>query len=137
RNGLFRSKQYRHRESAAQRLQNLVRDVHPRADGDGVLNDQVVALLFGNALDGLVSLLDDGGELLVATAVEVFLELATLALQIGVEIGELTLALDTLGFRHDGSVLVELLGLAAQIVRHALEFVVTLLELGLDLGLSS
>src|SRR5690606_4292322 len=62
--------------SSAQCFQDLFGDVHARADGDGILEDDVVALLFGNGLDGGVRALDDGREFLVAAAVEILLEFA-------------------------------------------------------------
>src|SRR5690606_34739295 len=65
---------------------------------------------------------------------QVFLELDTLALEIAVELAQLALATDAVGVRHDGCVLVVLLGLRAQTVGQLLELGFTLLEFGVDLG---
>src|SRR5690606_15913588 len=108
--------QNRHKVLTAKRLHDLVGDVDPRADRDGVLKDDVVALLFGNSLDSGISLFNNGRKLFVAATVEVFLEFTALALELAVEVGQLTLTLDTLGLGQHGRVFVKLLGLAAQAV---------------------
>src|SRR5699024_9558857 len=95
-------------------LQNLVGDVNTRTYSNRILDDEVVTLAFGDSLDGLVSLLNDVGKLFIATPVEVFLKLATLALKVRVKVGKFTLALDALGFGEDRSILVESLNLIAQ-----------------------
>src|SRR5690606_3144432 len=74
--------------------------------------------------------------LFVAATVEVFLELAAFALQVGIKVGQLALALDAFGLGQYRRVFVELLGLAAQAVGQVLQFVVATLEFGFDLGLS-
>src|SRR5690606_13723079 len=121
---------------AAQGVDDLIGDVHTRADRDGVLDNQVVILLLGDLLDRGVGLFHDGGKFLVAAAVEIFLEFAALALQVGIHVLELALTLDALGLGQHGGVLVELLGFGTQAVGQALQFLVALLEFGFDLGLS-
>src|SRR5690606_9601025 len=59
-----------------------------------------------------------------------------LALQVGIHIGQLTLTLDTLGFRQYWSVFVELLCVGAQPVGPSLQIFIALLEFGFDLCLS-
>src|SRR5690606_32914510 len=129
---LINVQQYRHSASTAQCFQNFLGDVHTWADSDGVLNDQVVALGISNTLGGGISLLNNGRELFVAATVEVFLELATLALQVRVQISQLTLTLHTVGLGQHRGVLVELLSLRTQVVGHALQLFVTTLEFCFD-----
>src|SRR5690606_5277550 len=92
---------------------------------------------FGNLLDRRVGLLDDIRKLFVAATVEVFLEFAALALEVGIKVGQFALTADTFGFWQYGCVFIKLLDLITQVVGHALQFVVALLEFGLDFGLRS
>src|SRR5690606_1141033 len=74
-------------------------------------------------------------ELFATTALEIFLVFATFTLQVGIEVGQLTLTLDAVGLRQHRSVFVEFLCLATQAVCQVSEFVVATLELGFELGL--
>jgi len=83
-------------------------------DVDRLLQDQVVLLRIRHLLDHTVGALEDLLQLLVATRVEVFLELATLALEIAVQLDQLLLAVGALAFRQGGRLALQLLGLALE-----------------------
>src|ERR1700728_2154464 len=71
--------------SRRQGLKDLVGDVDARAHIHRFLNDQVVVLLLGDLLDYLVGAVENGCQFLIAALVQVFAELALLALKIGVQ----------------------------------------------------
>ena len=79
-------------------------------DVDRFLQDQVVLLLLGDLLDDAVGALEDRGQLFVAALVQVFAELAALALEVAVLLDQLALAAAALGFGQRRRFLVELLG---------------------------
>src|SRR5687768_10728549 len=97
------------RRLAFQRLDHLVCDVDARAREHGVLEDDVELLLLGDLPDDAVAELHDLRQLLVAPLVEVLAELALLALELAVQVGELALAVAALGFAHRHGVLLQVL----------------------------
>src|SRR4051812_19782413 len=66
--------------AAVQRADHLVGDVHARPGEDDFLEDDVVLLAVEDLLDDAVGALHHAGKLFVAALVQVFLELAPLAL---------------------------------------------------------
>ena len=96
---------------------------------------KATSFLLGDVLDRCVGLLDNRRELFVAAAIEVFLELAALALEIGIHVCQFALTLVSIRFGQHGCILLELLGSVAQIRTQALQLVIALLEFGLDLRL--
>ena len=75
------------------------------------LQDQVVLLGFEDLLDDPVGALDHRGQFLVLALVQVFLELAALALEVAVLVDQLALAPRALGSRPaSGASLLELVG---------------------------
>ena len=75
------------------------------------------------------------GQLLVLALVQVFLELAALALELAVLLDQLALAAAALGFGQRRRFLLELVGRGLQPVRQVGQFLLALAELGLELGL--
>ena len=123
------------RRLGVQRLDHLVGDVDARAGEHRFLQDQVVLLGLEDLLDDLVGALDDRGELLVLALVQVFLELAALALEVAVLLDQLALAPAALGLGQRRRVLVELVGRAFRRLAGSVEFLLALAELGFELGL--
>jgi hypothetical protein len=91
-------------------LDHLVGDVHAAAGEDHFLQDQVVLLGIEDLLDDAVGALDHAGQFLVLALVQVFLELAALALQVAVLFDQFALAAVALGLGQRRRVLVELVG---------------------------
>ena len=87
-------------------------------------------------LDDLVGALDDGGQFLVLALVQVFLELAALALELAVLLDQIALAAAALGLGQRRRVLLQLVGGGLERAgrRRARSFS-RLRELGLELGL--
>jgi hypothetical protein len=77
------------------------------------------------------------GQFFVAALVQVFAELALLALEFLVQIGQVTLALGAVGIGQHGGILVQLVRLGLQACGHVLQFTVALGEFGFQLGLGS
>src|SRR3990167_4789051 len=117
-----------------ERLDHLFGDVHTRAGEHHVLQDQVVFLAFEDRLDDLVGALDDAGSFFVAALVQVFLELAALALQVTVLLNQITLAAVALGLGQRGRILLELVGRGLELAGLLVEVLVALAEVGLHAG---
>ena len=83
---------------------------------DRLLQDQVVLLGLEDLLDHPVGALDHARQLFVLALVQVFLELAALALQVAVLLDQLALAARALGLGQRRRVLVELVGGGLQAV---------------------
>ena len=81
-----------------------------RAGEHRLLQDQVVLLLLEDLLDHAVGALDDRGQLFVLALVQVFLELAALALEVAVLLDQLALAPVALGLGQRRRLLLELVG---------------------------
>ncbi|CAM2159505.1 hypothetical protein PT2222_50344 [Paraburkholderia tropica] len=118
-----------------ERLQHLVGDVDARTDVHRFLHDQVVMLLFGDLLDDLVRAVEHRGEFFVATLIQVFAELALLALEVAVELRQIALLLRAVGRGHRRTVLVDRVRHGLQTLRHVLQVLVALRELSFELGL--
>src|SRR3954470_19056901 len=116
-----------------ERLDHLIGDVDARAREDRVLEDDVELLLLGDLPDDAVRLLHHLGELLVAPLVEILAELALLPLEVAIEVGEVAFLGAALRLAHGDGVLLHLLLHALQLVGHARELLVALLELRFDL----
>src|SRR5574343_594725 len=108
-------------------LDHLVGDVDTRAGVDGFLEDDVVLLGLGDLLDRLVGTIKHAGELFVATLVQVFTELALLALKVTVEFVELPLLVAALALGHGHAVLLEGFLHALKLLGDPLQILVTLL----------
>src|SRR5436190_5869999 len=123
----------RRRLARLEGLDHLVGDVDARAREDGVLEDDVVLLLLGDLADDAVRLLHDLRQLLVTALIQVFAELALLALEIAVQLAELALLGAPLRLAHRHGVLLEVFLHALELIGHARELLVAFLELRLDL----
>src|SRR5258706_1807808 len=110
-----------------QRLDHLVGDVDARVCVGGFLEDDVVFLRLGDLADDAVRLLDHLRQLLVAALVDVFAVFALLALEVAVQLAEITLLVAPLRLGHRDAVLF-------QLILHALELVGNLGQLRLALG---
>src|ERR1700748_3229311 len=111
--------------AGAEHLDHLVRDIDARAHVNRFLEDEVIVLLLGDRLDHLVRAIEHRGKFLVAPLVQVFTEFALLALEIRVELGELALLERTVGGRHRGATLVELIRHRLELGRHVLQIMVS------------
>src|SRR5688572_16808320 len=114
-------------------LDHLVGDVDARAREHGVLEDDVVLLLLGDLADHAVRLLHHLRQLLVAPLVQVLAKLALLPLELALQVAELALLAAALCLAHGDGVLVQVLLHALELVGEPRQFLVALLELGLDL----
>eukprot|EP01022_Parablepharisma_sp_SALTPOND_P013892 TRINITY_DN1866_c0_g2_i1.p1 TRINITY_DN1866_c0_g2~~TRINITY_DN1866_c0_g2_i1.p1 ORF type:complete len:1951 (-),score=559.27 TRINITY_DN1866_c0_g2_i1:2287-8139(-) len=123
------------KELLCQFLQDLVGNVDALAGVHGLLEDDVVLFSFGDLADHLVGALQHHSQFLVATLVQVFAEFTLLALEFLVQIGQVALALGTVGVGQHGGILVQLLGLGLQACSHILQVAVALGELGFQLRL--
>src|SRR5690348_17155978 len=88
------------RLAAFEGLDHLVGDVDAGARVDRILENDVVLLLLRDLPDDAVRLLHHARQLLVAALVQVFPELALLALKVAVQIAELALLGAPLHFAH-------------------------------------
>src|SRR5687768_2036488 len=117
-----------------QRLDHLFGDIDARADiGRHLLEDDVELFLLGDLADHAVRRLHHLGQLLVAALVQVFAELALLALELPVHLAELALLVAALGLGHGHGVLVEVLLHALELRGDAGQLAIALLEFRLDL----
>src|SRR5688572_18874447 len=91
-----------------QRLQHALSDVEPRAPVDGLLQDQVELLRFGDLLDHAVRALEQRLQLLIAPQVEVFAVRALQALVVERLSRELLLARAAVALAHRHRILLEL-----------------------------
>src|SRR6186713_2031716 len=85
-----------------QRLDHLVGDVVLGIDINRLLKDQVVFFGFGQGFDNLVGALNHLLEFFILAGVQVFLELAALALEIPVLVHQLLLPRGSLAFGQRG-----------------------------------
>ena len=104
-------------------------------DVDGFLQDHVVLLGFGHLLDDAVGALEHLLQFLVLARVQVFLELAALALEVAVLVDQLLLALRALAFGQGGRLALELVGRGLERVAQVGELLLAAGELLLQLGL--
>src|SRR5947207_5440881 len=117
-----------------ERLDHLFGDVDALARvHDGILQDQVELLGLGNLQDDLVRALLESRELLVSPQVDVLAKLALPALEIAREVGEITLLVAAIIFRHRRAVLVETCLQIAHLLRQLLDFGIARCELALEL----
>ena len=118
-----------------QGLDHLVGNVMLGVDIHSFLQNQVVFFCLGQRSDHAVGALDDQLQLFVFTAVEIFLELTALALELTVLLEQLTLPCIALTLRQSWCVAFQFfrlrLDLGAQIGNFFLAFGELLLELGL------
>src|SRR3990170_4286195 len=121
------------RLAVVQRLDDLVGDVDARACPDRFLENNVVLLGLGDLLHHPVGALDDARQLLVAALVEVLARLTLLALELAIEIRELTVTLGALGLGHGHRVFLERVLQALQLIGQLAEFLVALGKLELQL----
>src|SRR5262245_46793046 len=98
---------FRRRLACFERLDHRVGDVDALAAVHRILQDQVELFLLGDLVDHPVRLLHHLRQLLVAALVEVFAELALLALEFAVQLAEFALAVTALALAHRHRVLLD------------------------------